>query len=346
MTVDKPQVGRKQLETIMDASAPDWISAEVGEVREVPLANGQTIIFTKTADRGWIVRDQTKKERKKNNVHVPTAPKTTFDQWCTECKKLHTPGQHIVTTTTTSYKQCEHDGLTLIYQCKNGAKLYGAGKFGLHKNLHDVIIDLAGNVHQESFVGGSRKFHVLKKYVRYHQPEILNLDWEDYGLPPVGMRFWRTLLELIEGKDVTVCCWGGHGRTGTAIASLMVADGVPPTDAMRHIWKVYCEKAIETLSQENYLFELVGESRPTNVPVAVPAGRSKLHSQHCRCTDCMQEAVDEWVAANEATWSSETKYLHDADDVDTEFKRYQAWMRDQQEEQLWDWKTDEANPAY
>lgn len=346
MTVDKPQVGRT---TIMDASDPDWISADVGATKEVKLTDGSIIKFKKTAKSGWVCTEQTKKERGKENMQAKS--------WCNECMTTHTVGAHIAKTTTgastyasgnyntNTYSQCSHDGKVLVYTCKNGAKLYGSGKYNLNKHMHDVIIDMAGNVKTNFICGGNRKFHALKKYVSYPQPEILNLDWEDYGVPPVTFRFWIHLLELLADKDVTLTCWGGHGRTGTAMAALMIADGVPPIDAMRHIWKVYCEKAVETTGQENYLFELVGEIRPDSVPVAKPATtKTVVHSSSCRCTACMAEIVASMNALyakdkNEEEKYDQTTYLHGARTEDEEWERYQQWARSHTDKtpEVYDW---------
>lgn len=52
---------------------------------------------------------------------------------------------------------------------------------------------------------------------------------------------------------------GGHGRTGTAIATLMVlTKRMTGKAAIKKVKKMYCDKAIETLSQQQYVIR-VGE---------------------------------------------------------------------------------------
>jgi hypothetical protein len=371
MTVDKPQVGRKEtIDTTKLEADPDWVFAPLGAMRFVTLSDGTKVKFEKTI-YGWNARDLTKKERKQQNMHKPTTTTTT---WCASCKYSHQPGQHKAGTTTptvntSTYQSTwhDHDGLTLVWECKNGAKLYGASKYGLKNASHnDLVVDMAGNIKCNFVQNAPAKYDVLKKYVKTSGPkEVINLDWDDYGLPPVTFRFWETLLSLVEGKDVTFTCIGGHGRTGTALASLMVADGVLPTVAMRHIWRVYCEKAIETASQENYVLTLGGQDQsdldavlyPNKVntdtsalPLVIGESDGKpLHSVHCKCTECLtkrvadlarfqaQDAAEEAAAdalaiaeynRQEAEATAGQTYMFGASNQDEEYAGYQNWARE------------------
>lgn len=90
--------------------------------------------------------------------------------------------------------------------------------------------------------------------------ETLQLDWTDGAAPPVRAQFWRELpFALIdEGvKDLVVHCVGGHGRTGTALASMLImVMGMTGPEAIRWVRDKYCKSAIETSVQERYLFFL------------------------------------------------------------------------------------------
>jgi protein-tyrosine phosphatase len=58
-----------------------------------------------------------------------------------------------------------------------------------------------------------------------------------------------------------VFCVGGHGRTGTAVASLLVtAFNYEPKEACEWVWNNYCGEALETNSQINYVYSLVGQT--------------------------------------------------------------------------------------
>ena len=49
------------------------------------------------------------------------------------------------------------------------------------------------------------------------------------------------------------CCVGGHGRTGTTLACLMVAGGLTADEAIHRVRTTYGKKAAETSVQEKYV---------------------------------------------------------------------------------------------
>lgn len=70
---------------------------------------------------------------------------------------------------------------------------------------------------------------------------------------------FRKLVEWVtkalhEGKKVHCGCIGGHGRTGTFLAALVKHVGAEE-DAITYVRKNYCEKAVESASQINFLKE-------------------------------------------------------------------------------------------
>lgn len=56
-----------------------------------------------------------------------------------------------------------------------------------------------------------------------------------------------------EVERVEVACWGGHGRTGTALACLAVLDGLPADQAVAYVRRHYRAAAVETAEQEDYV---------------------------------------------------------------------------------------------
>ena len=83
--------------------------------------------------------------------------------------------------------------------------------------------------------------------------QIVLYPWPDLGVPRDPRRFKRAMRWVLEqataGRRVEVGCAGGHGRTGTTLASLMVLQGTAPREAMRKIRRTYCEEAIESREQ-------------------------------------------------------------------------------------------------
>jgi protein-tyrosine phosphatase len=84
--------------------------------------------------------------------------------------------------------------------------------------------------------------------------QIVVYPWPDLGAPRDPRRFHRALRWLLgqasEGRRVEIGCAGGHGRTGTTLAGLLVLQGLSPRSAIRRVRRAYCEEAIESREQE------------------------------------------------------------------------------------------------
>lgn len=79
------------------------------------------------------------------------------------------------------------------------------------------------------------------------------LDWPDYGVPYdfdllCKVVTW-TLEQVAADVIVETGCMGGHGRTGSFLACLLVAQDTDPGEAIRYVRDVYCDKAVETEKQ-------------------------------------------------------------------------------------------------
>lgn len=82
------------------------------------------------------------------------------------------------------------------------------------------------------------------------------LDWPDFGVPDDPVPVVEVLESLLdrarEGQRVEIGCYGGHGRTGTALACLAVLCGHAPHEAVSWVRTRYCERAVETDEQEAF----------------------------------------------------------------------------------------------
>ena len=151
----------------------------------------------------------------------------------------------------------------------------------------DVVMDASGFYKPGSFVKfGPAKYTALNAHV-FIPKEVLTFDWPDATAPKVPFKFWQDLWELLpETATIVCCCMGGHGRTGTMAAALMLAaTNWTANQVKQFIWKNYCDKAIETVSQEQYLDLMVAERDGTplpatkaglNVPLLQEKGQSAL----------------------------------------------------------------------
>lgn len=84
-----------------------------------------------------------------------------------------------------------------------------------------------------------------------------HVDWPDFGVPADSAAAMATFRRVLEragaGERVEVGCFGGHGRTGTALAWLAVLAGVPSADAVAWVRANYCPKAVETPEQAAFV---------------------------------------------------------------------------------------------
>lgn len=86
------------------------------------------------------------------------------------------------------------------------------------------------------------------------------LNWTDYGLPKMSM---ETVLLIVDdllarsrsGQVVEIGCMGGHGRTGSLLALLIMraSSDTGPEAAMEYVWENYCTEAIEGSKQKWYI---------------------------------------------------------------------------------------------
>lgn len=166
-----------------------------------------------------------------------------------------------------THKSCSHDGSKVVYE-KDGKQIYGSSWVGLkeYSGNWDLIIDLAGNVKPAILtnrfikMGTTARFKALDEHVRKTTPleipsEVLSLDWNDMGIPPVEYDFWPALWDMMPAKTV-IACMGGHGRTGTCMVALLIVNGVDYWTALETVRAEHCDKAVESLKQEEYLHGL------------------------------------------------------------------------------------------
>ena len=89
------------------------------------------------------------------------------------------------------------------------------------------------------------------------RPSAIYVGWPDFGIIDVDLlaEAIEWVLPFVRDKKsiVEIACIGGHGRTGTFLAALMVREGWAPVDAIAYIHGGYCNKAIETVKQEELI---------------------------------------------------------------------------------------------
>lgn len=81
-----------------------------------------------------------------------------------------------------------------------------------------------------------------------------HISWPDMSIPDDDSIAFEQILVAVEkaqaGQKVEVGCIGGHGRTGTILATMGVILGMTAEEAIDHVRTSYCTHAIETATQE------------------------------------------------------------------------------------------------
>ena len=86
--------------------------------------------------------------------------------------------------------------------------------------------------------------------------EMRWVRWPDFRLPadrPDAEDALRQAWQRLDTDRVEVACGGGRGRTGTALACLVVLDAGPEVDAVAYVRAHYDPHAVETPSQRRYV---------------------------------------------------------------------------------------------
>lgn len=98
----------------------------------------------------------------------------------------------------------------------------------------------------------------LQSWTARHSMMHQHAPIQDFGTPgPIFQANWPSLCQhlrarLDAGERVLVHCRGGHGRSGTIVAALLVDSGLATEDAISMIRRVR-PGAIETPGQEDWL---------------------------------------------------------------------------------------------
>jgi hypothetical protein len=160
------------------------------------------------------------------------------------------------------YRRCEH--WRVPFALENGLTVFASAwtdrpsKHRLARGWADIGFYL-DNAWAGSSVFVSAGADV--PFVAKRECRSILFPWPDYSVPRdcetlfAGLRW---LVGQVAHQRVEIGCFGGHGRTGSALAGLLVAQGIDPDVAIRRVRTEYCFEAIETTEQEALLRLLGG----------------------------------------------------------------------------------------
>lgn len=169
------------------------------------------------------------------------------------------------------YRECQHMPHPTTYL--NEVLYYTSSRDGIMDFDGDLVINLTGIPN----INNMDKYPELVEYIEYPFQEML-VPCPVFHAPKVKMDFWRAIHSFIESKKwkhICIQCDTAHGRTGTFLASLIIANaGMNAKDAVDLIRAEYCELAVETMEQCVYLQqvdEYYNKRKPTEENCPMPS---------------------------------------------------------------------------
>lgn len=153
-----------------------------------------------------------------------------------------------------------------------GESSFGKGSFKRCYESHPALI-----IGDQKIYGGSCSSPMIKDADIYvgldlsHAKSAKAYPWEpgesflfhiqDMHAPTDTHQFQKLIeylaMQLTANKKIHVGCIGGHGRTGTVLAAL-VAVMLGEKDAITYVRENYCQKAVESTSQVDFLVKQFG----------------------------------------------------------------------------------------
>jgi protein-tyrosine phosphatase len=160
---------------------------------------------------------------------------------------------------------CHSGTMEVFKDPKSDVRIHGGGYLReLSIYFGHLIIDVGADIEVENINIKNASYPELEAY---NNP-IVQIDWEDFGAVSLPIDFWKTLVKLIrkEKRDVTVCCQGGHGRTGTVLSILAYFMGVEKKNPVKYVRDNYCYKAVESYDQLKYVAYVTDTDRKEHIP--------------------------------------------------------------------------------
>lgn len=157
-----------------------------------------------------------------------------------------------------NFKTCTHDGSEIAGIIRGKVNIYGSKLDRIASTEKRLLLNCSGLDLEKNLITFPDQYVDLDQYV--HHQRVIDMAWRDQGVPAVQPQFWTALIDAMianDDRDLVIFCLGSHGRTGTAIASLLIAnDGKSAYEAVEIVRKNHCESCVESDKQIKYLQRL------------------------------------------------------------------------------------------
>ena len=150
-----------------------------------------------------------------------------------------------------------------VIRTKLGTNLWMTPKppFGDHKTVGDYMRWLRSEgVKTIAVLLTDNELKTMGNLVNVYEGsgfEVLRYPIRDFNIPTDIAKFdhfLHTLRNRLKRNSIAVHCFGGNGRTGLVVASMLVQMGMDADDAMRFVRKRR-PAAIETADQEDFIYD-------------------------------------------------------------------------------------------
>jgi len=155
-----------------------------------------------------------------------------------------------------------HTGSVKVFTWEGVSFYAGGSSRGLEVYHNSLLINLKEAVNYTFLTTNSP---ILQDICNKHNDvHVINIRCEDYSVPDLGVLFWKELVDIIKKLpsmgicNVTICCVGGHGRTGTALTILWgLTGGKDDKRPLKTMREKYCSEIVESDKQINYIKEIL-----------------------------------------------------------------------------------------
>lgn len=306
-----------------------WKAQVDKEIAEAVTGDKQETVteFTPSKDAGKVPKGAPCLEYCKG----PGNPKQVYDDHTELCPQHPDYVQGVVPKTSTSkstYVSCKHSR-EKHFELEGGLHIFGSAYRDV-KFITDAEVDV-GVYMTDSWglfplVSPGLKIPWATKYIT----KQVVLEWPDFGLPDDDMPMvaiiqWM-LAEMTAGKKFETGCLGGHGRTGTMLALLLVAQGLTPGKAIQRVRKDHCSKGVENKKQAEYVAEFYKEFHGNELWRKSKAERQLFNKMVATGhKNCSTSAVTTKTGGKWSSWSAEGGWSGHKDAEPVWNEEYKLW---------------------